>query len=108
MFAVRSLVIAVAAVLASAVALAMPIVVRIPVVKTHSKTDPAEPGVFSHWMHDEYSCTTCHPSIFPKMRRGFTHDDMDEGKFCGACHNGQSAPPASGERAACRSSCHAK
>jgi c(7)-type cytochrome triheme protein len=108
MFRPTSLVVAVAAVLATAAALAMPVVVRVPVVRPHGKADPTEAGVFSHWQHDEYPCTTCHPTIFPKARVGFTHDDMDEGKFCGACHNGQSAPPAGGERAACRSTCHAQ
>lgn len=107
MLRTRSLV-AIAALLASAAAVAMPVIVRVPVTRPHGKADPTEPGVFSHWLHDEYSCTACHPTIFPKARVGFTHDDMDEGKFCGACHNGQSAPPASGERAACRSTCHAK
>jgi c(7)-type cytochrome triheme protein len=108
MLTTRSLVVAATAVLASAVAVAMPVVVRVPVAREHGKADPTEAGVFSHWQHDEFSCTVCHPTIFPKSRVGFTHDDMDEGKFCGACHNGQSAPPASGERAACRSTCHAK
>jgi c(7)-type cytochrome triheme protein len=103
-----SLVVAGAAVLASAASLAMPVIVRIPIVKPHGAADPTQAGIFSHWQHDQYSCFACHPTLFPKARQGFTHDDMDEGKFCGSCHNGQSAPPASGERAVCRSSCHAK
>ena len=108
MFAKWSLVVAGAAVLASAAALAMPVIVRIPIIKPHGAADPAQPGLFSHWHHDQYSCFACHPTLFPKARQGFTHDEMDEGKFCGSCHNGQSAPPASGERAVCRSTCHAK
>jgi c(7)-type cytochrome triheme protein len=108
MLAKWSLVLAGAAVLASAAVVAMPVVVRIPIVKAHGKADPAEPGLFSHWQHDQYPCFACHPAIFPKARKGFIHDEMDEGKFCGACHNGQSASPASGERATCRSTCHAQ
>ena len=108
MLAKWSLVLAGAAVLASAAVVAMPVVVRIPIVKAHGKADPAEPGLFSHWQHDQYSCFACHPSIFPKARQGFIHDEMDEGKFCGACHNGQTASPASGARATCRSTCHAQ
>jgi c(7)-type cytochrome triheme protein len=104
----RSLVVAGAAVLASAAALAMPVVVRVPIVKSHGAADPAEAGLFSHWQHDQYPCFVCHPAIFSKARLGFTHDEMDEGKFCGACHDGQSAPPASGARATCRSTCHTK
>jgi c(7)-type cytochrome triheme protein len=103
-----SLVVAGAAGLASAAALAMPVVVRIPIVKPHGAADPADPGLFSHWQHDQYPCFVCHPAIFPQARKGFTHDEMDEGRFCGACHDGRSAPPASGARAACRKSCHAK
>ena len=103
-----SLVVAGAAVLASAAGIAMPVVVRVPIAKSHGVADPAAPGLFSHWQHDEYQCFVCHPAIFPKARKGFTHDEMDEGRFCGACHNGQSAPPASGARATCRSTCHAK
>jgi c(7)-type cytochrome triheme protein len=103
-----SRVVAGAAVLASAAGIAMPVVVRVPIVKPHGAADPADAGLFSHWQHDQYPCFVCHPAIFPRARKGFTHDEMDEGMFCGACHNGQSAPPASGERAACRKSCHAK
>jgi c(7)-type cytochrome triheme protein len=87
---------------------AVPALVRIPVVRPHGTADPAEPGVFSHWQHDQFQCVTCHPALFPQVRRGFTHDDMDEGRFCGACHDGRQAPPAGGARATCRSSCHAR
>jgi len=103
-----SLVVAGAAVLASAAGLAMPVVVRVPIIKPHGAADPVDAGLFSHWQHGAVSVFRCHPAIFPRARKGFTHDEMDEGRFCGACHNGQSAPPASGARATCRSSCHAK
>ena len=97
-----------ALVLGSASVLAVPAEVRVPIVKEHGKADPPEPGVFSHWQHDQFLCFACHPALFPRARKGFTHDQMDEGKFCGACHDGRTAPPTSGAKATCKTSCHAK
>ena len=97
-----------ALVLASASVVAVPAKVRVPIVREHGKADPPEPGVFSHWQHDQFLCFTCHPALFPRARKGFTHDQMDEGKFCGACHDGRTAPPTSGAKATCKTSCHAK
>jgi c(7)-type cytochrome triheme protein len=91
---------------ASATVLAVPAEVRVPVVREHGKADPPNAGLFSHWQHDEYQCFACHPSLFPRARKGFTHDQMDDGKFCGACHDGRTAPPTSGARATCKSPCH--
>ena len=40
-------------------------------------------------------CADCHPGIFamkkPAEPYHFKHEDMDKGKFCGACHNGKKA-----------------
>ena len=93
---------------ASASVWAVPAQVRIPIVRPHAKLDPPGAGIFSHWRHEQYQCVACHPAIFPRTRKGFTHDDMDEGRFCGACHDGRTAPPASGARANCKTSCHAQ
>lgn len=90
----------------SASLFAIPAEVRVPVVKEHGKADPPAAGVFSHWRHDQYQCFDCHPALFPRSRKGFTHEQMDEGKFCGACHDGKTAPPTSGARAVCKTSCH--
>ena len=38
-------------------------------------------------------CSECHPKIF-KMKKGsakFTMSEINDGKFCGACHNGTKA-----------------
>ena len=37
-------------------------------------------------------CSECHPKIFP-MKKGaaFTMAEMNAGKNCGACHNGEKA-----------------
>jgi c(7)-type cytochrome triheme protein len=101
-----TLLLSVAAILLSASLFAVPAEVRVPVVKEHGKADPPAAGLFSHWRHDQYQCFDCHPALFPRARMGFTHEEMDIGKFCGACHNGKAAPPTSGARAVCKTSCH--
>lgn len=73
------------------IALGAPDHVRIPPVVPHEKGDPVDSGLFSHWGHSEFQCYSCHPSIFPQRKAGFTHAEMDEGHFCGACHNGELA-----------------
>lgn len=69
----------------------MPESIRIPKVEEHGKGDPPDSALFSHWAHNQFECYDCHPGIFPQGRAGFTHDDMDEGRFCGACHNDEIA-----------------
>lgn len=62
------------------------------------------PGVvtFRHDSHVDASrpdCTTCHPTLFPIVKRtassaapaAIRHADMEKGKSCGSCHNGKSA-----------------
>jgi c(7)-type cytochrome triheme protein len=50
--------------------------------------------VFSHSFHlAMYKCADCHTKLFP-MKKGktkMTMDEMNGGKFCGACHNGTAA-----------------
>jgi c(7)-type cytochrome triheme protein len=50
--------------------------------------------IFSHTAHlDMFGCAECHPDLF-SARRGTnkaTMADMEEGKSCGACHDGSSA-----------------
>lgn len=51
-------------------------------------------AVFPHWIHRiRYKCYACHPDLFA-MKAGsapVTMEAMQEGKFCGACHNGKIA-----------------
>ena len=62
------------------------------------------PGVvtFRHETHVDAGrpdCTTCHPTIFPIVRRtassaapaAIRHADMEKGKSCGSCHDGKGA-----------------
>ncbi len=51
---------------------------------------------FSGTVHAEkgLKCADCHSSGLFKMKKGadaMTMKDMDEGKFCGHCHNGTKA-----------------
>lgn len=65
---------------------------------------PDSPGVvtFRHDSHVDAArpdCTTCHPTLFPILKRTATsaapaairHADMQKGKSCGSCHDGKSA-----------------
>lgn len=73
------------------VAVGMPQDVRIPIVKPHDKSEPPDAALFSHWSHNQFQCSSCHPSVFPQARKGFTHLELKEGKYCAACHNGKRA-----------------
>ncbi len=71
----------------------------------------ASPGpvVYSHEFHAAFAdkCTVCHVQLFPILHPTphVSHSEMNAGRSCGACHNGQmafgTADPASCER------CHA-
>jgi len=50
---------------------------------------PEKTATFRHATHTQWlSCSNCHPALFKKRSENlqFTHDDMDAGKYCGACH----------------------
>jgi c(7)-type cytochrome triheme protein len=61
------------------------------------------PGVvtFSHVSHVDAArpdCTTCHPRLFtmgvgprPAAAVRIRHEDMEQGRLCGACHDGKAA-----------------
>ncbi len=75
----------------SAVALGVPDRVQIPATREHGPGDPPDSATFSHWQHDTFTCVSCHPSVFPQRKLGFTHADMEKGRYCGSCHDGKSA-----------------
>ena len=58
------------------------------------KLESFPPSIFQHWIHRiRYRCDACHDSLF-EMKPGVTpvtHDLMDNGKVCSACHNGKTA-----------------
>lgn len=54
--------------------------------------------VFSHKFHTSvFSCNQCHPGTFSmkKTKGKMTMEEINKGKYCGACHNGNIASPAS-------------
>ena len=87
--------------------------IKIPPDFTYSQAkSPEGPVTFSHKAHVEgkgLKCNACHTKIF-KMKKGatgpFTMAAMDEGKFCGACHDGKQAFSTK-DKANC-SKCHMK
>ncbi|HEY0706017.1 MAG TPA: c(7)-type cytochrome triheme domain-containing protein [Polyangia bacterium] len=76
----------------AAAAFAIPARVRIPRAKEARPFAPADLAVFSHTAHEPLRCFQCHPSLFPQDRFAFTHADMDNGRFCGGCHDSRRAP----------------
>lgn len=62
-----------------------------------SEAEGVRPVVFPHWFHRvRYQCRVCHTQLGFELRAGATHTSMDEianGKFCGACHDGDIAWP---------------
>jgi c(7)-type cytochrome triheme protein len=74
------------------VGLAVPDTVRIPPAREHPPGTPQAAALFSHWEHGTRRCYACHPDVFPQERVSFTHADMNEGRFCGACHGRGEAP----------------
>ena len=69
---------------------AFPAVLRIPRRDPGAAAFPPR-ALFSHRTHQSFGCYACHPGIFPQAAVGFTHAEMQEGKFCGRCHDGRTA-----------------
>ncbi len=64
---------------------------------TYTGTGDLSPVTFSHAVHLNYgtACNDCHSKVFEKKsgaaRRAMTMKTMEEGKFCGTCHDGEYA-----------------
>ena len=69
----------------------MPDAVRIPPVASRPKGSSLPPALFRHGSHGQFTCYACHPSLFPQYPEGFTHAQMHDGGYCGACHEGTAA-----------------
>lgn len=65
------------------------------VFNKRSEKEGVRPVVFPHWFHRiRFQCRVCHGELKFEMRAGandVTMDEITQGKFCGACHNGQIA-----------------
>ncbi len=93
----RMLVVCVGAALAALGPDALAQQLRLPRDLTYDKGGGPGPVVFSHESHVAFSdkCTACHVALFRMLQptRQVTHADMETGRACGACHNGQMAFP---------------
>jgi c(7)-type cytochrome triheme protein len=64
------------------------------VFEREEKNVGVPPSIFPHWIHRiRYRCYVCHPALF-EMKAGandVTMKTIDEGRHCGACHDGSIA-----------------
>ncbi|MGB5540443.1 MAG: cytochrome c3 family protein [Gammaproteobacteria bacterium] len=65
------------------------------VLNRRSDNEGVRPVIFPHWFHRiRYQCRVCHGELGFEMQAGandVTMQEITDGKFCGACHNGQIA-----------------
>ena len=65
------------------------------VINKRSDQHGVRPVVFPHWFHRiRFRCKVCHFELGFVMRAGANDvrmDDIANGKFCGMCHDGQTA-----------------
>ncbi len=65
------------------------------VLNQRAEKEDMRPVVFPHWFHRiRFRCKVCHSELGFEMRAGandVTMDEITQGKFCGMCHNGETA-----------------
>jgi c(7)-type cytochrome triheme protein len=65
------------------------------VMNNNSERNNIAPVIFNHWLHRaEYTCRLCHVDLGFGMEAnstGSTEEDLNNGMYCGACHNGVEA-----------------
>ncbi|HZX33230.1 MAG TPA: c(7)-type cytochrome triheme domain-containing protein [Rhodocyclaceae bacterium] len=65
------------------------------VINRNAEKAGMRPVIFPHWFHRiRFRCKVCHAELGFKMRAGsnlITMADIIDGRFCGACHNGEIA-----------------
>ncbi len=65
------------------------------VINNYADAAGIRPAVFPHWFHRiRFRCKVCHADLGFKFKAGGNKIDMAkiiDGKFCGACHNGEVA-----------------
>lgn len=63
-------------------------------VRKEAGTEDVPPAIFPHFLHRmQFKCHVCHDAIVV-MKAGanpITMDAIQDGKYCGACHNGKTA-----------------
>ncbi len=65
------------------------------VLNKRAEKEGMSPVIFPHWFHRiRFKCRVCHSELGFEMRAGanqVTMDEITQGKFCGACHDGETA-----------------
>lgn len=65
------------------------------IINNYADAAGMRPVVFPHWFHRiRFRCKVCHADLGFKFKAGgnkITMAKIIDGKFCGACHNGQIA-----------------
>lgn len=65
------------------------------VINRRAEKEGMRPVVYPHWFHRiRFQCRVCHLELGFKMKAGTNAINMNEiieGRFCGACHNGDIA-----------------
>jgi len=65
------------------------------IINNYSDAAGMRPAVFPHWYHRiRFRCNVCHADLGFKFKAGgnkITMAKIIDGKFCGACHNGEIA-----------------
>ncbi|MBI3375188.1 MAG: cytochrome c3 family protein [Betaproteobacteria bacterium] len=63
-------------------------------VRKAAGTEDVPPAIFPHFVHRmQFKCHVCHDAIIV-MKAGanpITMDAIQDGKYCGVCHNGKTA-----------------
>ncbi len=65
------------------------------ILNERSDEEGMRPVIFPHWFHRiRFRCVVCHSELGFEMRAGsnkVTMNQISEGRFCGACHDGETA-----------------
>ncbi len=65
------------------------------ILNERSQKAGMRPVIFSHWFHRiRYRCKVCHTELGFKIKiteNNISMSDLFEGRFCGACHNNETA-----------------
>lgn len=64
-------------------------------INTRAESEGVAPVIYPHWFHRiRFQCSVCHVDLGIKMGAGTTGITMEkliDGRYCGACHNGNTA-----------------
>jgi len=65
------------------------------IINEKAESEGMSPVIYPHWFHRiRFQCSVCHVDLGFKMKAGankITMDKIIDGRYCGACHNGEIA-----------------